>query len=131
MCLDQYRQRYGRTRGHPPLRPDSQMARRSRRRLVDLADAVVDPACVADPALTDPDDQVEAEDRRVALRRAIETLSPGDQLLLRVRYEDELSAREIAALLGLPTPFHVYRRLSAICATLRLRLESAAAARPA
>jgi hypothetical protein len=30
--------------------------------------------------------------------------------------------------LGLPTPFHVYRRLSAVCTKLRLDLESAAGA---
>jgi RNA polymerase sigma factor (sigma-70 family) len=86
---------------------------------------------LADPGLSDPAERLDADHRRSALGRAIESLPPGDQLLLRLRFEEELSAREVAALLGLPTPFHVYRRLAGVCAKLRIRLESAAVARPA
>ena len=54
-----------------------------------------------------------------------------DQLLLRLRFDEELTARQIAGLLGLPTPFHVYRRLDAVCATLRTRLGPGQVSRPA
>jgi DNA-directed RNA polymerase specialized sigma subunit len=42
-----------------------------------------------------------------------------DRLLLKLRFDDGLSAPEIARLLGFPTPFHVYRRLNALYARLR------------
>nr|MBA3521296.1 RNA polymerase sigma factor SigF [Gemmatimonadales bacterium] len=53
---------------------------------------------------------------------AIGELEPRDRLLLTLRFEQELSAREIAGLMGLATPFHVYRRLNRICEGLRERL---------
>ena len=42
-----------------------------------------------------------------------------DRLLIKLRFDDDLSAREIAGLVGLPTPFHVYRRLNALLGQLR------------
>jgi RNA polymerase sigma factor (sigma-70 family) len=131
LCLDHYRLRYGRTRGNEPHRPAASAARTTRRCLSDLADNAVDLTRLADPTLPDPGDRLDAECRRLALARATRALSPGDQLLLRLRFEDDLSAKEIAALLGMPTPFHVYRRLAGVCARLRLHLESTAMARPA
>ena len=131
LCLDHYRLRYGRARGNAPHRPAASAARTTRRCLSDLADNAVDLTRLADPTLPDPGDRLDAECRRLALARATRALSPGDQLLLRLRFEDDLSAKEIAALLGMPTPFHVYRRLAGVCARLRLHLESTAMARPA
>src|SRR5438309_109170 len=46
-------------------------------------------------------------------------LAAADRLLLKLRFDDDLSAREIAGLVGLPTPFHVYRRLNALLGELR------------
>jgi RNA polymerase sigma factor (sigma-70 family) len=131
LCLDHYRLRYGRTRGNEPPRPAAAAARTSRRCLSDLADSAEDLTRLADPTLPDPGDRLDAECRGLALARATRALPPGDQLLLRLRFEDDLSAKEIAALLGMPTPFHVYRRLAGVCARLRLHLESIAMARPA
>jgi DNA-directed RNA polymerase specialized sigma subunit len=45
--------------------------------------------------------------------------TPQDRLLLRLRFEGDMTAREIALLLNLPTPFHVYRRLNALLEQLR------------
>jgi RNA polymerase sigma factor (sigma-70 family) len=131
LCLDQYRLRYGRARDGSGGVGTEGDARTARRRLSDLAGTVEDLDLLADPGLSDPAERLDADHRRAALGRAIESLPPGDQLLLRLRFEEELSAREVAALLGLPTPFHVYRRLAGVCARLRVRLESAAVARPA
>ena len=47
------------------------------------------------------------------------------RLLLKLRFEDELPAREIATLMHLPTVFHAYRRLNALLASLRRTLEDA------
>ena len=50
-------------------------------------------------------------------------LGATDRLLLKLRFDDDLSAREIAGLLALPTPFHVYRRLNALLQELRRVLQ--------
>jgi RNA polymerase sigma factor (sigma-70 family) len=131
LCLDHYRLRYGRARGRTRERTAVELGRVARRRLTDLAGAEDGLAGLADPGLSDPGERLDAERRRMALGRAVERLSPSDRLLLRLRFEEDLSAREIAALLGLPTPFHVYRRLTSVCARLRVDLGSAAVARPA
>ena len=49
-------------------------------------------------------------------------LEPSDKLLLTLRFEDQRSAAEIARVVGLPTPFHVYRRLNRLLDGLRARL---------
>jgi RNA polymerase sigma factor (sigma-70 family) len=131
LCLDQYRRRYGRFRGDPARHDGAEAARIARRRLLELSGPLEDLACLADPALPDPGEQMDERARASALHRAIALLPPADQRLLRLRFDEELTARQIAGLLGLPTPFHVYRRLDAVCTTLRARLAPADASRQA
>lgn len=131
LCLDQYRRRYGRFRGDPARSEGIRAARMTRRRLMELSGPIEDLTCLADPALPDPAEQMDERSRSSALHGAVALLPPADQLLLRLRFEEELTARQIAGLLGLPTPFHVYRRLDAVCATLRTRLAPAEVSRPA
>ena len=52
------------------------------------------------------------------------TLPPADRLMLKFRFEDDLSASAIAKLMGLPSPFHVYRRLNSLFLTLRRSLRA-------
>ncbi len=56
---------------------------------------------------------------------ALAALTPADRLLLKLRFEDDLSAGAIASILELPTPFHVYRRVRIVCAALRRTLTAA------
>ena len=115
LCLDYDRRKHGRS---PP--PE---ARRTTtpRRLVEI---------VLDPEFLDrfPDDRPSADEdleREQALQqlaRAVAALSPSDQLLLALRYQDDRSASEIASLMSLPTQFHVYRRLQRLHNTLRRAL---------
>jgi RNA polymerase sigma factor (sigma-70 family) len=121
LCLDHYRRQYGRFQG-PPRQVGGLDARATRRRLVNLAADLAEVASLEDPAATDPVDQIASAERCDALNRAVAELAPADQLLLRLRFEENLSARQVAALLGLPTPFHVYRRSDAVCRMLRERL---------
>jgi RNA polymerase sigma factor (sigma-70 family) len=121
LCLDHYRRRYGRFRA-APRQVGGMDARATRRRLADLFADVAEVASLEDPAGTDPVDQMASAERCDALCRAVAELPPADQLLLRLRFEQDLSAREVAELLGFPTPFHVYRRLDVVCRTLRARL---------
>ena len=41
------------------------------------------------------------------------------RLLLALRYNDDRPAREIAAMIGSPSVFHVYRRLGSVLAVLK------------
>jgi RNA polymerase sigma factor (sigma-70 family) len=115
LCLDFRRQRYGRPRNDTP---DNAATRATRRRLIDLIAAPQDPDEI--PALgKDPAAAVLSDDLARILESALAGLTPHDRLLLKLRYEDDLSAREIAALLGMPSPFHVYRRINALLTELR------------
>lgn len=112
LCLDHDRHKYGRS-GHTEA-PCAVVSDRSSDGIVGSAvlDSLPDPKPLADQAL-------ERDEVLQRLNAAITTLSPGDRLLLVLRYQDERSAREIASILSLATPFHVYRRLSRIHNTLR------------
>lgn len=116
LCFDRYREHYGRPRSEDS---PSIEATRVRRRIEDLLAAQLDLVQVADPAAGDPIRTMAGELSRHVLRDALATLEAGDRLLLKLRFENDLPAREIAHLLHLPTPFHVYRRLKTVLAVLR------------
>jgi len=122
LCLDQLRQRYGRLRGSGT--PELEEAR-ARRRLADLVALELDLHEVPDPAAMHPADRLALRHSIEHLRATLAMLDDGDRLLLKLRYEDGLPAREVAALMHLPTPFHVYRRINALLASLRQSLERA------
>jgi RNA polymerase sigma factor (sigma-70 family) len=135
LCLDHFRQQYGRSRGSVQVHVETFSRRAVRRRLSDLVGTVDDLSCLPDLTLRDPGEVIDERDRQTALRQVIDELSPGDQLLLQLRFEEGLTAREIAPLLGLTSQFHVYRRIETVCETVRARLtasrERTAAADPA
>ena len=117
VCVDVYRRRYGRRGSDGTLEQ-----RRTRRRLQDLVAEQLElhELPVPESAHTDlPMRRLELHD---ALRASMAELRPADMLLLKLRFVDELSAAEIAPLLALPSPFHVYRRLNALLADLRRTL---------
>ena len=118
LCLDFHRQRYG--RADDPA-PDAVVARAARRRLVNLVAGETEPEQIAAPS-PDPASTVQADELHRALESATARLPAADRLLLKLRFDDDLSAREIATLIGLPTPFHVYRRLNALLGELRRAL---------
>lgn len=115
LCLDHDRSKHGRAPGPGARRPTAP------RRLVEL---------VLDPDILDrmpgggpsADEELEREQTLQQLEAAVATQSPSDQLLLALRYQDDRSAREIASLMSLPTPFHVYRRLNRVHHSLRQAL---------
>jgi RNA polymerase sigma factor (sigma-70 family) len=120
LCLDHHRERYGRSReptGRPP-----ESSRVSRRRLVDLVADQTDPALLAAPGHAAPNEVMARADRTQALATAMDGLTPADRLLLRLRFDDDLPAREIAQLMHFPTVFHVYRRLDRVLRCLRVTL---------
>jgi len=119
LCLDHYRQRYGRVREAPADQLETRLARR---RLVDLVADDVDPASLSQPVGTSPDTEMRAGELRAALRTVLAELPSRDRLLLTFRFEDDLPVRDIAHALGFPTPFHVYRRLNRLLEVLRRSL---------
>jgi len=122
LCLDHYRRRYGRPRKGKEEADQSGTVRLVRRRLEDLVGDLNDLSALPDAAATEAADEISLAEGRQALGGAIGELAPRDRLMLTLRFEQELSAREIAGLMGLATPFHVYRRLNRICEGLRERL---------
>lgn len=117
LCLDHDRQKHGRTPGRKARDPTTP------RRLVELAFAPEILDRLPDNRAS-ADEELEREESLERLGAAVASLTPSDQLLLTLRYQDDRSAREIASLMSLPTPFHVYRRLNRVHYSLRQALAS-------
>lgn len=123
LCLDHYRQRYGRS----PARGRVESVtgdRVLRRQLADGLTSLVDPELVEAPRRQSPEAELTDQHRADRLAAALTALPPADRLLLKFRFEDDLSASAIAKAMGFPTPFHVYRRLNALFLTLRRSLRA-------
>ena len=122
ICLDFVRRRYGRRR--ETVRQDVRVGRKrlSRRQLHELLSAPADLTLVIDENGPPPDIPLREQELQRHLATALSELRVEDRLLLKLRFEDGLTAREIATLLGWPTQFHVYRQLNALTGDLRHRL---------
>ena len=116
LCLDHDRHKYGRA---PAAHSHPTTADRAVELIVDSAimDKIVDDAPLAD-------EKLEKKQILEGLDTATARLNAGDRLLLALRYHDNRSARDIASIMSLPTPFHVYRRLTRIHDALREALRN-------
>jgi RNA polymerase sigma factor (sigma-70 family) len=117
ICLDLYRRRYGR-----PGTDGAREQRRARRRLQDLLADQIELHDPAAPESGNTDAPLRHAELHDALQRVLADLSSRDVLLLKLRFDDDLTAQEIARLLDFPSPFHVYRRLNALLAELKATL---------
>jgi RNA polymerase sigma factor (sigma-70 family) len=116
ICLDEHRSKFGRARAGSDV-----IRLQTRRSLThSLASALELETLPATDAL--PDVELETRERSERLERCLSLLAPADRLLIRLRFEDDLSAAQIAKILHLATPFHVYRRLNRLLADLRTAL---------
>jgi RNA polymerase sigma factor (sigma-70 family) len=120
LCLDHFRKCFGRRRDGE--RNDAQCARDFRRRLHALSSEELDVAQVQRDPQPIADDWLRLNELQGALDAALSTLTDADRLLLKLRFEDDMSAQHIADLLGFPSPFHVYRRIRRLVAELRVQL---------
>lgn len=117
LCLDRERRRYGEA---PSRQDQAATARRAgRRRLIDLVGEELDPDALSGPPTDAPDFSLRDLELRRALERALGELESTDRLLVKLRFEFDLSGREIAGVLGLPSEFHAYRRLKRVLSALR------------
>lgn len=118
LCLDHLRRRYGRPQDPGPQSRDAWTVRRH---LADLLADELDDSGVPDRA-DNPETQLRQSELSRAVTGALDELEPRDRLILRLRFEYGLSAREIAQVMGYATPFHVYRRLNWLLQVLRTAL---------
>jgi len=121
ICLDEYRHRYGRPQTSSASSADRQ---RERRNLADLVGSELDLLQLESSPAESPDLALQQRELRAALDRALATLDPSDRLVLRLRFEDDLSVPQIAQLLGEESPFRLYRRLGRTLATVAAALRS-------
>ena len=117
LCLDTYRQRYGRRR-----KAENGDQRAMRRRLQDLVAEEIDWHELIAVSGEGAELAVRQTELSEALKQELTRLAPRDQLLLQLRFTDDLTAQEIARLLDFASPFHVYRRVNALLAELRRML---------
>ena len=122
ICVDHHRSKYGR------LRNEESKAERERlglrRRLEDLGDGLELAERLPNENVESAAEALERAELSDCLRSLREALPPADQLLLSMRFDDGLSAAEIASILRYPSQFHVYRRINALLAELKQQLES-------
>lgn len=116
LCLDHQREKYGRNRGDEEAR---ETGHRMRGRLVDLVSDGTEITELVDTSAAGPDERLRARQLDDALKSVVAALDPDDRLLLRLRFEDELSATEIARIMSCRSQFDVYRRLRHVLETLR------------
>ncbi len=120
LCVDHYRRVYGR-----PWKKDGRTAgaaESARRRLIDLVVEDVSVDGLPAPEAPTPDSELRHKELTRKLGEAVATLPLRDQILLRLRFEDDLPIREIAGLMRYPTVFRVYRRINALLKELRAAL---------
>jgi RNA polymerase sigma factor (sigma-70 family) len=120
LCLDRARQQYGRRRA--PQAEAVESARAVRRRLVDLVAERIDVTCLADESQVAADAALATAERRRTLARVAQGVDARSTLLLKLRFERDLPAREIAHLMGFPSQFHVYRELKSLLDRIRRAL---------
>jgi len=128
LCLDWIRAQRGRPRGR------SRLARLlwSPARIPALAAVRVEDCVplgppghggeVPDPRL-DPEAQAVATEARVALGRALLRLSDAERLLIRLRFEEELTLDQVARLSGLRGPQGASRRIDEVLERLRKAIQ--------
>ncbi len=125
LCEDYRRRRDGRPQSRTNEGDErARLTFQIRRMLTTLDLAEADWSHVADPSRRNPEIRLREVELRKALGEAMASLEPRDRLLLKLRFEYDLTAGEIAQLLQLPTQFHVYRRLRSRLAGLKRRLEA-------
>jgi RNA polymerase sigma factor (sigma-70 family) len=128
LFLDWQRHRYGRPRSAAAERQEESHLRQ---RIEDLVGDEIDVDQLASAGKR-PDADIRRRELMGALATSIAMLPPSDRLLLALRFQDERPIREIAAVLGLRSVFHVYRRLNTVLGVLRneLALRGVRAAEP-
>lgn len=121
LCIDRHRSLYGRPRGSGDRRATHTAV--VRQHIVDLDGQLEKPDLIADEHSETASAALERLELERGLRSARATLPSSDRLLLDLRFERNMSGRQIASALNYPTPHHAYRRLELVLRELKNRLE--------
>lgn len=121
LYIDRHRSLYGRPRGTGDRRANHTAI--VRQHIVDLDGPLEKPDLVPDEHSENASAALERLELERGLRSARATLPPSDRLLLDLRFERNMSGRQIAQVLKYPTPYHAYRRLELVLRELKDRLE--------
>ncbi|MEP6507145.1 MAG: sigma-70 family RNA polymerase sigma factor [Gemmatimonadales bacterium] len=122
ICIDHHRAKYGRLRNQESSTERDRLV--LRRRLENLDDAPAFADSIPDDSATSPVTAVENAELTNELKALRASLAPADRLLLNLRFDDGLSAAEIAVLLRYSSQFHVYRRINSLLAEMKARLNA-------
>jgi RNA polymerase sigma factor (sigma-70 family) len=121
ICLDHRRARYGRLRGGTDAAVEEH---RARRRLADLVGVPLDSVEIPERESTAADEAMVRDHTHTVLSQALEQLSDHDRLLVQLRFNDDLPMSKVASIVGYPTRFHAYRRLTRALESLKSFLMS-------
>jgi len=124
LCVDHHRRTHGRVQAEQESNPTQALEHVARRNLVDFIAAEIDLEQMRDGTRPHPDAEVLRKERRTALRSVVATLNVADQLLLTLRFEDNVPLNKIGPMIGLRSRFQVHRRLTAVLARLKDGLEA-------
>jgi RNA polymerase sigma-70 factor (ECF subfamily) len=85
----------------------------------DQSRSIDDSAANIDADDNGPEFRVQSGEDRLRLEKAMARLEPHQRLLLQLRYQQDLTLREVAQLTGLADAFKARRRIDAALATLK------------
>ena len=124
IAIDKQRERYGKISTDEKKTGVVSDERAARARLARLAASDIDLESLADSLGPRADEAVQRDDLYASLEAVIAELDERDQLLLTLRFVDDLPARRIAELQGWDDQMSVYRRISQLAAQLRQKLQA-------
>ena len=124
IAIDKQRERFGKISLREKNSGVVSDERAARARLARLAAASIDLESLPDSHGMPPDETVQREDLHASLESAMAELDERDQLLLTLRFVDDLPARRIAELQGWEDQMLVYRRINHVLAQLRRKLQA-------
>ncbi len=119
---DYRRKKYGRPQaahGEGRAAGRTRQLRLVRRRLADFITSELEPGRAPDRRASDPERRLREAELYAALDTAVWQLEARDRLLFKLRFEHDLTAKQIARVMGFPSQFHVYRRIKSRLQFLR------------
>jgi len=117
LCTDFARRKYGRFRSARAASADQRVARRQ---LTDLVAVELDDERTPIPdGSGNPESDLIAREDAGYLAAAIAQLDTADQLLLKLRFEDDRTLKEIAPVLGYASGLQVHRHLKRVLGRMR------------
>jgi RNA polymerase sigma factor (sigma-70 family) len=120
IVVDHHRAKFGRVRNEESKAERERLG--LRRRLEELSEGGDVIESIPDERAETPAELMERLELSDELKTLRESLPPADRLLLSLRFDDGISASEIATILKFPSQFHVYRKLNALLAELKTKL---------